>query len=236
MPFGLIAMSPEIHPEIVLWLAFVDLTAEVESKPELQVMAARPWETTPQAWQRVRGVHAPWIAEISPAQFAGMSGRRKLAYQGQRSEEWAASAACKDEWKTILLLARKAGLFDRNQAGVSEAAFHADIHAEIEEEKQAGEARFLALEAQNDASGCQVGDVVFDFIAYGVVVKASAKSVRIDRPGGQSFNKGVHATRKSLRWLHYSDVKNQAATGQTELRRLTREEIGFAPATETKDT
>lgn len=69
------------------------------------------WQTSAEAWKRARGVHTPWIAEVSPMQLGMMSPRQRAAYEKRRSAEWSASATEYAAWRVEVVAAFDAGAF-----------------------------------------------------------------------------------------------------------------------------
>lgn len=181
------------------------------------------WKTTPQRWQHLRGVHQPWIAEIAPSQMGAMSDRRRAAYMKERGAQWEASAACKDEWNYIVRCQYVKRRFSWKDTGVTEEAKSLCIHTDIARYKRHQAEAFDRLTAKNFAHDAQVGDVVFDMISYGVIVKASAKSVRVDH--GFNCGPGYKASRGQLRWLHYNELKAQADALAVDITRRTMGEF-----------
>jgi len=170
---------------------------------------ARPvWEITPRMYQAAQGVHAPWIAEISPMQMSMMSARAKAQWQKKRSAEWQASADVKDEWAKLTRQAFAAQLFDIHDPGVSQEARSAVLQGRIAAKKAAA----AASEAQvrswaHDMAGIKPGDVVWRamYASYGTVARVNRLSVR--------FTDGGTQKKGALAWASHNDIKAAAAQG-----------------------
>lgn len=153
-----------------------------------QVQGA-PWQFSAAAYQAALGVHQPWIAEISPMQYAHMGKAQKAAYDKRRAGEWEASAAVKGEWRAAVVAAWREGRFDPQDAEVHPDAAqevrwvqHADAKAAAAQER-AGKDRANEI---TDAKQVKVGDQVWLVIqrAYAEVIKVSQRSVQVRTPYG----------------------------------------------------
>lgn len=69
------------------------------------------WQCAAVAWKGVRGIHTPWIAEVSPMQLGAMNGRTRRAYDARRRAEWDASAEGHAAWRAEVMAAFDAGAF-----------------------------------------------------------------------------------------------------------------------------
>jgi hypothetical protein len=154
-------------------------------------VTAEPWKYTASQYQAVLGVHQPYIAEISPMQYAHLSNRGKAQYDAKRSREWDASAVCKRQWATAIVAAFDAGTFTLDDPQLSRDAKDAVIWASIERKKAERAARLEEAERANiirDFSMLKPGDRVWSLIGghYLTVTKVNTKSVRAryDYPEG----------------------------------------------------
>lgn len=143
---------------------------------------AMPWKFGAAAYQAALGVHQPWIAEISPMQYAHMGKSQKAAYDKKRSAEWDASAAVKQEWRAAVAAAYQSGEFDPKDADVHPEAVA--VAREADRAKADAEAKVVRAvknreNAITDAKQVKVGDRVWLVIqrAYAEVLKVSTKSV-----------------------------------------------------------
>lgn len=93
-------------------------------------LATPAWQTTPEAWKSLRGIHTPWIAEVSPHQLAAMNGRTRRAYDAKRSAEWDASAKGSAAWLAEVMAGYDAGAFGLDHPELCERARDA-IRAEL---------------------------------------------------------------------------------------------------------
>jgi hypothetical protein len=144
----------------------------------------RPWTASASAYQAQLGVHEPWVAEISPVQYAHMGKAAKARYDRQRAGEWEASGRAKEQWRQAVLAAFRDGRFDLGDAGV-----HPDAKAAVfawQREQAAAQAKVAQAARQRenaitDAKQLKVGDRVWLVIqrAYAEVIKVSAKSVQV---------------------------------------------------------
>lgn len=144
-----------------------------------------PWTMSPVRYQYLKKVHDPWIAEISPAQYAAMGKQQKAAYDKKRRGEWDASAKVKQQWRDEVIEAYKKGEFEKNDLSVSQEAHDVVVQYEIAQNKAREEAekkqKNKAAEI-TDASQIKVGDKVWHVIfrQYGIVKKVSRKSALVD--------------------------------------------------------
>ena len=127
------------------------------------------WQTTPEAWKSARGIHTPWIAEISPHQLASLPASQRRAYDAKRRREWDASAEGYAAWLAEVMAAYDAGAFDprdlRIPRAVSEAVGIERVRRAAAAEKQAAEAARAAVLADHwTRETVKVGDAVWHFI------------------------------------------------------------------------
>jgi preprotein translocase subunit YajC len=136
------------------------------------------------AYQAVLGVHAPWIAEISPMQYAAMSKAAKAAYDKKRAGEWVASAAVKDQWRAAVLQAYAAGKFRREDPDVHPDADMVVFAAQRQAAQDAAAQQAQARGRENAitrADQVKVGDRVWVLMSgtYETVTRVSQKSVSV---------------------------------------------------------
>jgi hypothetical protein len=150
---------------------------------------AQPWTVGPDAYQYALDVKQPWIAEISPMQYAMMGKAAKAAYDKKRSGEWEASGKAKDAWRAAVVAAFAAGQFAKDDPTVHPDARREVLHARM----AADQATAAQGKAEKDkANGItrsdqlKVGDRVWDpmYRGYVVVKKISAKSVQVEHKFG----------------------------------------------------
>ncbi len=96
-----------------------------------------PWKHSADQYQAAKGVHQPWIAEISPFQYARMGKQQKAAYDAKRTKEWDASTNVKREHRAAVIEAFKAGKITHKTEGISQDAKRA-ILGEMHATKKAG--------------------------------------------------------------------------------------------------
>lgn len=112
-------------------------------------LATPAWQTTPEAWKSLRGIHTPWIAEVSPHQLAAMNGRTRRAYDAKRSAEWDASAKGYAAWLAEVMAGYDAGAFGLNHPELCERARDAIRTELVARARRAEEA---AEKARRDAA------------------------------------------------------------------------------------
>lgn len=127
------------------------------------------WQTSPEAWKSVRGIHTPWIAEVSPMQRGQMSARQGAAYDARRSAEWDASAKGYAAWLAEVMGAFDAGVFGLEHPELHERARDAIRTELVARDKRAAEAAEAARRAAVLADHwtretVRVGDAVWHFI------------------------------------------------------------------------
>jgi hypothetical protein len=165
-----------------------------------------PWTMDDQLYQIRMGVEQPHIMEISPYQYARMSGAAKRRYGAQRSQEWDASSACKVQWHERVMAAFDAGTFTLETEGVHRSAVDA-IKAELRRRERCGlEERRKAFHAVNRGLTMEqlhVGDRVFSIMAgrYCMVTKLYRKSLHVKDDSGREFSEWPRA----LQWQSWSD-------------------------------
>lgn len=175
---------------------------------------AEPWKYSASAYQAVMGVHQPYIAEISPMQYAHLSKRGKAQYDAKREHDWDASAACKAEWRRLVIEAHDASRFHYKDADVEPEAKHAVIGERIDRDKKAKRAAIDAALADNkitDVSQLKVGDRIFDMAGgwHGTVTKVNKVSVSYKpdcQPGSWAEGRIFKANIGSLQWKPYAEV------------------------------
>jgi hypothetical protein len=157
-----------------------------------------PWTMDEQLYQIRMGVPQPHIMEISPHQYARMSGAAKRRYDAKRREEWDASSACKMQWHERVMAAFDAGTFTLETEGVHRSAVDA-VKAELRRRDEEGlEERRKAAHAGNRVLTMEqlhVGDRVFSIMAgrYCTVTKLYRKSLHVKDDSGMEFSEWPRA-------------------------------------------
>jgi hypothetical protein len=168
------------------------------------------WKLSRDGWQARQGVHRPFIAEISPMQYAHLSKRGKSEYSAKRAREWDASDACGRAYAAACVEA-----VDANPAVLLDPELHPDARAAIRTERLRRSeaealARFEALHSKNaiEPGKVQVGDRVWWLLGsrYLKVTKVSKASVRGLDEKGEDHKAAIRA----CLWLRYDDLKAQA--------------------------
>lgn len=178
-----------------------------------------PWRFSAGAYQAALGVHAPWIAEISPMQYAHMGKAQKAAYDKRRAAEWDASAAVKREWADAVVAAWRAGKFDPKDGDVHPDAAQEVRWAQQADAKAAKEAERADKNRANeitDVSQVKKGDRVFVLISgtYGEVLRVSRKSVQVSGRFGP-MKVEISPRRPLLLWKSYNDLHGKAEAMET---------------------
>lgn len=177
---------------------------------ESKLDISKPWTMNGSMWLSAKGIHEPWMFEISPFQYARMSKSQKNAYDKKRNKEWNDSSKGKEEWANAVYDAFKNKEFDLNDKDVHPDAIDAAKIGKVIEDKAEKEAALKKALKENrimDASVLEKGDKVFSVIyrRYGQVVKTGKKSVSVDMGGGNimKIKAGL------MDWLDYNDLKNK---------------------------
>ena len=170
----------------------------------------RPWGVSAGMYQAALGVHAPWIAEISPMQYAHMGKAAKAAYDRKRAGEWEASGQAKEQWRQAVLAAFRDGKFDLKDAAVHPDAKSAVLAWQRDQEAAAAKAARADKDRENaitDVGQIKVGDTVFDIMshAYEKVTKVSRKSVTVAGRFGP-YRIEVSPRSPMLRWKAPEDL------------------------------
>ncbi len=116
----------------------------MRAAPTLETPA---WQTSPEAWKSARGIHTPWIAEISPMQYAHLPASQRRAYDAKRRDEWSASAEGYAAWKAEVMAAFDAGAFDHRDPTLDRAVREA-VSVELMARDKAAAARAEAERRQ----------------------------------------------------------------------------------------
>jgi preprotein translocase subunit YajC len=175
--------------------------------------AHEPWKYTAYQYQAAMGVHEPHIAEISPMQYAGLSKRGKAQYDAKRSAEWDASAACKQEWRALVMAAHDADAFNQHDPSTSDEARQAIAHEAQRRREAAAQFRFQEASHRNritSADQVNVGDRVFSIMCgkYGRIVKKSKQSVRIELENAPAWMTAPVKERiGAIEWLSHNDLQ-----------------------------
>lgn len=166
------------------------------------------WKIGRDAFQARMGVHRPWIAEISPAQYAGMSKRAKAAYDTKREREWEASANCAQAYEQLCFAA-----FEADNGILTHADLHPDAKRAIMTEinrrtKEDAQARFRRAQVWNTLeviNQVKPGDRIYTLLygRYVTVVKTFKASVRVRDDVGDEFTVHIGACQR----YHYNELK-----------------------------
>lgn len=172
------------------------------------------WNLSASQYCVQQGVKEPWIAEISPMQLGLMSKRQRDAYDAKRSSGWAASGACKEEWRHKVVEASLSGVFDwrKPPADLHPEARSAAIAAHIATEKANREEAWRAFyEAQRIRTPSDVtpGERIWDigFSGYVRVLKPFAKGIRVALEREGEAAKPYTADARRFQWMSHSDAK-----------------------------
>lgn len=183
------------------------------TRPTIDDVIREPWKYSPTQYQAILGVHQPHIAEISPMQYASLSKRGRAQYDAKRTQEWDASFACKEAWRTAVIAAHDAGRFDPAGSEVSEHARTA-VWAEGKRREEVVKACHMEDARQRNritsADQISVGDRVYSLMCrkYGTIVKKSAKSVRLQLDNPPAWMTGtVKENIGALQWLAHDDLQ-----------------------------
>lgn len=166
------------------------------------------WTMGPDRYQYLRGVHRPWVAEISPMQLGCMSRRQQERYRAKRAREWDASDACREEWRGAVVAAYKSGAVSLTTPNLHADARKALLQEMARDRELDKEMRFAAARRANDidaASEVAVGDRIYSLMGsrYVRVVKVLKARLDVVDDRGQTFRvKASACMRKS-----YTDLQ-----------------------------
>lgn len=174
---------------------------------------SRPWILPRSTYLDLKGVHEPWIAEISPAQYAGMSDRQKKAYDKKRSAEWKASGDCEIEFARAVIEAYDQDKFSKEDAKLSDDAHHIIIMELIERDKQKAKDllnRIILNNRIKTKNDVKVGSKVFSVVfGYGIVKTINKKTIKIHvKRDYMEFDQNIDP--KFLQWLSHDDLMEKA--------------------------
>lgn len=176
------------------------------------------WQLSRDAYQAHKGVHRPWIAEISPMQYAGLSKRARQEYDAKRSREWDASAACAQAYADACFAAYENDLRILEHPEIHPDAKTAIFFAVKRRTEALDRARFDALSRENavEPADVQLGDRVFWLLGgrYLTVTKKSKASLRGVCERGEEFKAAIRA----CQWLHYNELQEAAKAGKTTIK------------------
>ena len=202
---------PAIEPQGEQLPATPEITPEKPTAKE-EIPA---WQMNASEYQSSIGVKQPWIAEISPYQFANLSKRAKAEYEANRRLEWQASADAKAEWRDKVMQA-----YDKGEITLDTPGLHDEVKRAIRSELQARdeaviEAAIDKATKENDISSVdevEPGDKVYDLMLgrYVDIVKKFKSSVRVKDAKGEEFTVKV----RELRWKHYNDLEEAVKAGE----------------------
>lgn len=172
------------------------------------------WKLSASQYCTQQGVKEPWIAEISPMQLGLMSVRARMLYDAKRRAEWAASGACKEEWRQKVVEASLSGVFDwRNPpADLHPEARSAAIAAHIASEKANREEAWRAfMDAQRIRTPSEVapGERIWDiaFSGYVRVLKTFAKGIRVTLEREGASCKPYTADARRFQRMSHNDAR-----------------------------
>jgi hypothetical protein len=171
---------------------------------------SKPWTMSGSMWLSAKGIHEPWMFEISPFQYARMSKSQKNSYDKKRNKEWDNASKGKAEWAKAVYNAFKNREFNLNDKDVHPDAINAAKIGKSTEDNANKETALKKALKENrimDASILKNGDKVFSVIyrRYGEVVKTGKKSVRVDMGDGNP----VKIKAGMMDWLSYDDLKKK---------------------------
>jgi hypothetical protein len=186
---------------------------------DVRAVMDAPWRFSAGAYQAALGVHEPWIAEISPMQYAHMGKAAKAAYDKKRHGEWEASAAAKRQWEEAVLAAFRDGQFDPKAADVHPDAETVVLRLRMAQDKAAASAVAAQKDRANeitDVGQVKKGDRVFVVISgtYGEVLKVSRKSVQVSGRFGP-MKVEVSPRSPMLLWRAPRDLHGEGVTPRT---------------------
>lgn len=172
------------------------------------------WKLSASQYCTQQDVKEPWLFEVSPMQLGLMSKRARGEYDTKRAAEWAASGACKTEWRRKVVEASMVGTFDwRNPpADLHPEARTAAIAAHVAAKKADREeawAAYRAAQSIQKSADVAPGDRVFDlmFGGYVRVVKAFAKGIRVVLERDGESAKPYTADVRRFQRMNYADAK-----------------------------
>jgi hypothetical protein len=182
----------------------------LESKGDV----SRPWTMSGSMYLSRKGIHEPWIAEISPMQYAQMGKSAKVAYDRKRHKEWQAASDGKAEWAKLVFDSFKKGLFDKGDKDVHPEALKVlknESHRRDEEQKKKSFDQAVKDNRITDLSKVKKGDTVFHVVyrQYGDVLRVSKKSLSMNI-GGRPTN----AKAGFVDWLSYGDLQKSFGDGK----------------------
>ncbi len=183
---------------------------------EDDLKSKKVWEMSASQYQYLEGVHAPWIFEISPSQYAMMGKQQKRAYDKKRSKEWEASAQVKQEWRDKVVEAYINGEITLDTPDLHSEAQDAIWYYKIKVKKEREKKLWEDASQENKIRSLeeiQPGDKVLDIIynGYAEVIKIFKKSIRIKlERSGDVYSVPLFR----LQWLRYDDLKQRYEDGK----------------------
>lgn len=169
-------------------------------------------EMTRAQWKCLRGIHTPWVGEVSGVQRSLMSGAAQRRYDAERRAEWQASADAATDYARLVIEA-----YDADESVLGRASQDARdvIHGAISQRLAAARAervRLLAVENEDLSSVCRDDTVWWLVGNYPVrVTKVLRASLRVVVRGGRE----IRVDRRECRWLHHDGVLAAEAAGRT---------------------
>ena len=172
---------------------------------------SKPWAITSSQYLTAKKIKEPWIAEISPMQYARMSKSQKNQYDKKRSQEWGAAAKGRAEWRKEVIDAHSKNQFAIRDPDVTPEARSAVLQKAIDDKASYKKEIQDKAHKENqifDFSALKKGDMVWDIGTrkYGKVVKISKKMIRVEDP------REPQGRRIGLRWatwLSPDDLNNK---------------------------
>lgn len=177
-------------------------------------MSPQVWTMNASQYQLLKGVHQPWIAEISPMQYAYLSKRGKSAYDAKRTREWDASTECKQDYANEVIEAFKSGSFALSDPDASEDAKRVIYNHMRDSAENARSAALQSALKENrilSASELAIGDRVFHLM-YGRYVTVT-KLLKVSARVKDASNKEFLVKAGMLQFWQYNDVNDRSDKG-----------------------
>jgi len=173
------------------------------------------WKMGADAYQARKGVHQPWIAEISPMQYANMGKAAKARYDEKRRGEWDASGAAKGEWAKEVLDAHHRGEISHDTPGLHPEAKDVIRSAKMEAQKQQAATSLGEAQKQNGSAAeeAKVGDKIHHVI-YGpaTVAKVNKNTLGLTIERNRQ-PVAITGQRAHAQWMSSDDLHKAVAAG-----------------------
>lgn len=221
--------------------------APAEHAPEAKAIA-EPWKMSPEEYQGKKGVHAPWIAEISPHQYGSMSKRQQAEYDKKRAGEWQASADVKGEWQHKVRQAHLGGQIDRDTPGLHPDAKRVIVQEAIRAKELRKKSKRLMVEerrAIRSPSEVKTGQTI-ETTMYGKVTvgKVNRATVQVQgkfgsvslplREGGPAYAKRTETPGRAEALVMSKRLHRQAVKDYAKNPKLAEHGFKMAKEYETK--